>query len=117
LLAGEAGTAACGGCSIPSLPGARRSLLRAATLALALLPPSPDLAVALDAAPGRFSAEAALRPLSASACGRFAIQASVRHATEARSADGRFALKVVNTPAVGCDAFPDPVFANGFEAP
>lgn len=65
----------------------------------------------------RFALTAELRPIAVSACGRFALDASDRHAAEARSADGRYALKAVNTPAVGCDPFPDPIFSNGFEAP
>ena len=67
--------------------------------------------------PTRFRIEAELRPKAVSACGRFALEASARFTPEARSADGRFALKAVSAPAVGCDPFPDPIFANGFETP
>lgn len=68
-------------------------------------------------APSRYAITAELRPLAVSACGRFAIDASARYAPEAKSADGRYALKAVNVPSVGCDPFPDPIFWNGFEAP
>ncbi len=79
---------------------------------------SPGLMAAGDAAaPSRFRLEAELRPLAVSACGRFALDARARSAPEARSADGRYALKAVHVPAVGCDPFPDPVFADGFEGP
>jgi hypothetical protein len=52
-----------------------------------------------------------------STCGRYAVAAESRYAPEARSRDGRYALKAVNLPAVGCDPFPDPLFRNGFESP
>jgi hypothetical protein len=65
----------------------------------------------------RFAVEAELRPLALSTDGRFAIEAEARFTPEANSADGRFALKAVNVPAGGCEAFPDPLFSNGFEAP
>jgi hypothetical protein len=65
----------------------------------------------------RFRVEAELRPLAVSACGRFALDAQARLAPEAKSADGRFTLKAVRVPAVGCDPFPDPLFADGFENP
>jgi hypothetical protein len=67
--------------------------------------------------PSRYAVEAELRPLAVSACGRFAIEAEARYTPEAKSADGRFALKAVNVPEGGCEAFPDPLFSNGFEGP
>lgn len=67
--------------------------------------------------PARFALDAELRPLAVSACGRYAIEASARQVPEATSADGRYTLKTVNVPTVGCDPFPDPIFANGFETP
>jgi hypothetical protein len=89
---------------------------RVSMLAVLLL--SPGLMAAGDtAAPSRYRLEAELRPLAVSACGRFALDARARSAPEAQSADGRYALKAVHVPAVGCDPFPDPVFADGFEGP
>jgi hypothetical protein len=72
---------------------------------------------AKDAEGPRFRLQAELRPLAVSACGRFALDAQARLAPEAKSADGRFTLKAVHVPAVGCDPFPDPLFADGFENP
>jgi hypothetical protein len=87
-------------------------------LVLAVLLLSPGIMAAGDtAAPSRFRLEAELRPLAVSACGRFALDARAQLAPEAQSADGRYALKAVHVPAVGCDPFPDPVFADGFEGP
>lgn len=65
----------------------------------------------------RYTLTAELRPLAVSACGRFALAAEARFAPQALSADGRFALKAVHVPTVGCDPFPDPLFADGFEGP
>jgi hypothetical protein len=65
----------------------------------------------------RFDLEAELRPLAVSACGRFALDAQARLAPEAKSANGRFTLKAVHVPAGGCNPFPDPLFADGFENP
>ena len=92
-------------------------LARAMTIALAALPGGPAFAADAPEAPARFRIDASLRPLAMSACGRFALDASARFAPEAKSADGRFALKAVHVPSVGCDPFPDPLFADGFEAP
>lgn len=75
------------------------------------------LAAETTVQPARFEVEAELRPLAMSACARFALDASARVAPEAKSADGRFALKVVRVPSVGCDPFPDPLFGDGFEVP
>lgn len=84
-----------------------------AVAALCTLAPT---AFASDA-PSRFAVEAELRPLAVSACGRFEIEAIARYTPEEKSADGRFALKAVNVPEGGCEAFPDPLFSNGFEGP
>jgi hypothetical protein len=65
----------------------------------------------------RYALEAELQPLAVSSDGRFALAASARYLPEQTSANGRFTLKAVNAPQVGCDPFPDPLFANGFEAP
>jgi len=74
-------------------------------------------ATAHAAADTRFALDAEVRPLAISADGRFALDASARYSPEAKSADGRFALKAVNVPDGGCEAFPDPLFSNGFESP
>jgi hypothetical protein len=86
---------------------------RIAIAALFALAPT---AFASDAS-SRYAVEAELRPLAVSACGRFAIEAEARYTPEAKSADGRFVLKAVNVPEGGCEAFPDPLFSNGFEGP
>jgi hypothetical protein len=65
----------------------------------------------------RYAVKAELQPLAVSSDGRFALAASARYLPEQTSADGRFTLKAVNAPQGGCDSFPDPLFANGFEAP
>lgn len=65
--------------------------------------------------PSRFRLEGGLRPLAISACGRFALDATVRFTPEATSADGRFTMKSVHVPKAGCDPFPDPLFSDGFE--
>jgi hypothetical protein len=90
--------------------GWARSLAVAALCALA------PTAFASDA-PARYAVEAEMRPLAVSACGRFAVEANARYTPEEKSADGRFALKAVHVPEGGCEAFPDPLFSNGFEGP
>lgn len=77
----------------------------------------PTLASATTDSSARFVVQAELRPLSVSADGRFAVDARARHAPETKSADGRFVLKAVHVPEGGCEAFPDPLFSNGFEGP
>jgi hypothetical protein len=89
-----------------------RSLLIAASLAALLAVP----ALAAET-PQRYTVEAELRPLALSADGRFGLDATARYTAQAKSADGRFVLKAVNVPEGGCEAFADPVFANGFESP
>jgi hypothetical protein len=85
---------------------------------LAMLTFGPAVSGAAEGAEApRFRVESELRPLAVSACGRFALDAQARLAPEAKSADGRFTLKAVRVPAVGCDPFPDPLFADGFENP
>lgn len=65
----------------------------------------------------RFRVSAEVRPQARSDDGRFALTASARVVPAATSLDGRFALKSINVPDVGCEPFPDGVFANGFESP
>ena len=67
--------------------------------------------------PGRFQVSAQIRPQARSDDGRFALTANVRVVPAAISLDGRFALKTVNVPDVGCDPFAADIFANGFENP
>ena len=65
----------------------------------------------------RFRVSAQIRLQTRSDDGRFALMANVRVVPAARSLDGRFALKAVNVPNVGCEPFADGIFANGFENP
>jgi hypothetical protein len=92
-------------------PAAIAALLLGAAIA------SPALATEQPAPPARFAVQAELRPMAVSSCGRFAIEATARYTPQAKSADGRFVLKAVNVPEGGCEAFPDPLFSNGFEGP
>lgn len=82
-------------------------------LPLFLLFASTSLPVAAE----RFAIEAELTPIATSSDGRFALDAEARYWPEATSADGRFALKATRVPEGGCEANPDPLFANGFENP
>jgi hypothetical protein len=93
----------------------RRS--HALLVALLVSPNHAALATEPVDQPARFTLEAELRPIAVSACGRFALEATARYLPEASSADGRFALKVLNVPSGGCDPLPDPMFSNGFEFP
>lgn len=86
---------------------------RIPSLVTAVLLAASGPAVAADS--GRFTSEAASREVSQSLDRRFTLDGKLRAAEVARSIDGRFALHSTNTPKVGCDAFPDPLFANGFE--
>jgi hypothetical protein len=81
--------------------------LLAATLLIAV----PALA-APPAGSGRYRVEGEVRELARSADGRYALSAEARFKPAAKSADGRYALK---STTVGCDPFPDELFANGFE--
>lgn len=66
----------------------------------------------------RFTLDADLRPIAASADGRYTVDATARFTPEARSGDRRFTVKQVNTPNGGCDPTPiDALFGNGFEDP
>jgi hypothetical protein len=88
----------------------------AAVLIISALAASASIPALADEAP-RYAVKAELQPLSVSTDGRFGLAASARYVPEQTSADGRFTLKAVNAPQGGCDPFPDPVFADGFEAP
>ncbi len=80
-------------------------------LALAVALPAP-------AAPdSRFHVEATLVPRATSADGRFTLDAAAQHMPTESSEDGRFQLKTVKLPAVGCDPLGPDVFADGFESP
>jgi len=79
----------------------------------ALLASMPGAAAKLDAA-RRFELRADIPAQSTSEDDRFVIVAELRVLPENTSADGRFAMKSVMVPEVGCDAFLD-LFANGFE--
>ncbi len=78
-----------------------------------------DAVVASDGTPvadgSRFRVEGTMKPVAVSACGRFTLDATLRFTPEARSADGRFAMKSVSVPLGECDPFPDPLFSDGFE--
>lgn len=78
---------------------------------------APGLAASAGDAPPRFRVDADLRPLGKSTDERFALDATVRYAPAATSTNGRYTLKAVNAPTAGCDPFPDPLFADGFESP
>lgn len=65
----------------------------------------------------RFRVSAEIRPQARSDDGRFTLTANLRVVPAATSLDGRFALKTVNVPDVGCEPFADGIFANGFENP
>jgi hypothetical protein len=65
----------------------------------------------------RFRVSAQIRTQARSDDGRFALTANVRVVPATTSLDGRFALKAVNLPDVGCEPFADSIFANGFENP
>lgn len=65
----------------------------------------------------RFRVSAQIRPQERSDDGRFALTAYVRVVPAATSLDGRFAVKAINVPDVGCEPFPIAIFANGFENP
>lgn len=90
-------------------PAAIAALLLGASVAM------PALATEQPPPPARFVVQAELRPVAVSSCGRFAIDAAARYTPQAKSTDGRYALKAVNVPAGGCEPFPDPLFSNGFE--
>lgn len=65
----------------------------------------------------RFRMGSDIRPQTRSDDGRFALTATARVVPAATSRDGRFVLKAVDVPDVGCAPFPaDGLFADGFEA-
>lgn len=88
---------------------------RMAWLALFLAAMAGSVLATPGESPARFSLDGALRALKVSTCGRYSLDAMVQHTPEAKSADGRYALKAVHVPEGGCDPFPDPLFSDGFE--
>lgn len=110
----ETGATGAGRALVHSRPRSS-GLAGAMAVALAALPGVPAVAADAPEPAARFRIDASLRPLVMSACGRFVLDARASHAPEAKSADGRFALKAVHVPSVGCDPNPDALFSNGFE--
>ncbi len=56
------------------------------------------------------------RVAPATADGRYTLtEANARSAAAASTPDGRFQLIETRQPAVGCEPFPQELFANGFE--
>lgn len=75
------------------------------------------VATAEPADPSRFQVVATISERASSDDGRFMVQAELRHAPEAKTADQRFSLKAVNVPAAGCDPLGSDLFNDGFENP
>ncbi len=100
--------------AFPLAPALGALLLAVGSLGLARPAAETDDA---NPPPSRYRIESLAPAPAASSCGRYAIEVQARYAPQARSADGRYALKAVNLPTVGCNPFPDPLFQNGFETP
>ncbi len=99
------------------VPPPRPAVLLALACALG---PAAGLAALADPAtsdPSQFPVVATLEEKATSSDGRFTVQAKLRHAPEASTADRRFSLKAVNVPAVGCDPLGPDLFSDGFENP
>jgi hypothetical protein len=81
------------------------------------------LALALSPAAGETPSSAApvfelieSRVAPATADGRYTLtEANARSAAVLNTPDGRFELIETRQPAVGCEPFPEALFANGFE--
>lgn len=101
--------------ALPSVGSRRRSRgsVISGIVPLALLLVVSQTAWSADSR--RYTGDAVSREVSQSLDRRFTLDGTLRAAEVAQSGDGRFALHSTNTPKVGCDAFPDPIFANGFE--
>ncbi len=106
----------------PAPPSARwpartwlRHALAAFTIAIAA---SADASATshIDANLSRYAVSGATLALNRSSDGRFAGGGDARYTPTATSSNGRFRLKSTRTPNAGCEAFPDALFANGFES-
>lgn len=83
-------------------------------LALGLLLSIPFFAHAAGDETARFGVRGELKPVAASADGRFALSGQARVTTQPTSADGRFGLK---SALASCDPLDTTLFRNGFESP
>lgn len=83
-------------------------------LALAVLLALPLLVHATSGDAPRFSVKGELKPVAASADGRFALSGQARVTAQPTSADGRFGLK---SALASCDPLDTILFRNGFEGP
>ena len=92
-----------------------RDTLAAFTIAVAA---STDASAAspIDANVSRYSVSGATAIVNRSSDGRFAVSGNARYTPTTTSSDGRFSLKSTHSPKAGCEAFPDALFANGFES-
>ena len=70
------------------------------------------LGTAIAAEPSRFQLRGELQSSTTSDDGRFGLRAQARVTPEAKSADGRFALKATNA---SCDPLDTDIFEDGFE--
>ena len=100
----------------PRWPARARLTRVLAAFAIAATSAQADAAPSTDTALSRYSASGAAVTLNRSTDGRFAGGGDARYTPTAASSDGRFSLKSTRTPDGGCDAFPDALFANGFES-
>ena len=85
-----------------------------------LLACAPTLAAAAPTSgaepTSRFHSSGKLTSRAISDDRRFTLEAEIRSAPAADSSDGRFLLKQVRTPSVGCDPLGPNLFADGFES-
>ena len=88
--------------------------IRPPRLAMVLLLALPLLAHAASGDAPRFRVQGELKPVAASADGRFALSGQARLTAQPTSADGRFGLKSV---LASCDPLDTILFRNGFEGP
>ena len=83
-------------------------------VAPALLLAWPLLVHAASGDAPRFRVRGELKPVAASADGRFALSGQARLTAQPTSADGRFGLK---SSLASCDPLDNSVFRDGFEGP
>ena len=88
--------------------------IRPPRFALALLLALPLLVHAASGDAPRFRVQGELKPVAASADGRFALSGQARLTAQPTSADGRFGLK---SALASCDPLDTILFRNGFESP